>query len=202
MSAENYVSASKACKRLGISPSTLRDYANQNKIKTIKTEGGWRKYNLSEYLKKNKLSKRNKICYCRVSSSERKQDLENQINYLMEKYPDFSPITDIGSGINFKRKGLKLLIDMAIRGELDILVLTYKDRLCRIGYELLEYIFVTYSQTNIIIENNRNESINDEITNDLIEIITVYSAKIHGKRHYDNTSRIENSRKKLEEKKD
>ena len=99
---------------------------------------------------------------------------------MEEKYPDFEIITDIRSGINFKRPGLKKLIDYAIQGNLNTLVVAYKDRLCRIGYDLIEYILVTYSNTHIILDKQKEETINEEIANDILQIITVYSAKING----------------------
>jgi putative resolvase len=102
----------------------------------------------------------------------------------MEKYPNHEIIKDIGSGINFKRKGLLKIIDLAIENKLDELVVTYKDRLCRIGYDLLEHILTTYSNTKIIIENKEVKSSEQQITEDLIEIITVYSSKLYGHRSY------------------
>ncbi len=84
-------------------------------------------------------------------------------------------------GINFKRKGLRKIIDLAISGNLEELVITYKDRLCRIGYNLLEYILLKYS-TNIIAVKYENKPQSQEIVDDLIEIITVYSSKLYGSR--------------------
>ena len=79
---------------------------------------------------------------------------------------------------------MKKIIDYAIKNELTELVVAYKDRLCRIGYELIEYILLTYSKTNIIIDHNKEESLQEEIANDILQIINVYSAKINGMRSY------------------
>jgi putative resolvase len=76
------------------------------------------------------------------------------------------------------------LIDLAIKNELEEVVISYKDRLCRIGYSLIEYIFTKYSNTKIIIENIENKSLSQQITEELIEIITVYSSRIYGHRSY------------------
>ena len=73
---------------------------------------------------------------------------------------------------------------MAVENKLDELVITYKDRLCRIGYELIEHILTKYSKTNIIIENVENKATSQQVTEDLIEIITVYSSKLYGSRSY------------------
>lgn len=183
---EEYVNSATARKALGICNKTLRNWAIKGKIDHILTEGGWRKYNINKYLKKSNQFEKKKICYARVSSYDRKEDLSRQIAYLIERYPDHEIIKDIGSGINFKRKGLQKIIELAINGELEEIVITYKDRLCRIGYDLLEFIFEKYSKTKIIIVNDEFKLPHQEITEDLIEIITVYSSKIHGTRSYKN----------------
>lgn len=125
-----------------------------------------------------------RVCYCRVSTYGQKDDLDRQIKYMSNKYPEHTIISDVGSGINFNRKGLKKIIDYAITGKLEELVVSYKDRICRIGYQLIEYICKTYSGTNIIIDMHEDQSIDEEIAKDILEIITVYSAKIHGMRRY------------------
>jgi putative resolvase len=182
-----YYSSKETCQVLGICRKTLQTYANNNKIKYIRTEGGWRKYDLESYLNlNNKVDKitKIKVCYCRVSSYDQKHDLERQVSYLKKKYPNHIIIKDIGSGINFKRKGLLQILDLAIENKLDELVVTYKDRLCRIGFNLLEHILIKYSKTNIIIENKETKPSSQKITEDLIEIITVYSSKLYGARSY------------------
>jgi putative resolvase len=179
-----YYSSKDTCEKLGICRKTLQTYAKDGKINFILTEGGWRKYDLENYLDDNNLGEKIKICYCRVSSYDQKGDLDRQVRYLQKKYPEHDIITDIGSGINFKRKGLLKMIDMAMKNKLEEVVISYKDRLCRIGYDLIEHIFKTYSNTNIIIENNEYKSTSQEITEDLIEIITVYSSRLYGSRSY------------------
>ena len=181
-----FVNMKDAEKILGLSKSTLRTYEKEGKIETIRSETGWRKFNVKKYLLDNNIEikeevKKN-IIYCRVSSYDRKEDLARQVEFLQNKYPLYEVITDIGSGINFKRKGLKKIIKMAIANELNEVVITYKDRLCRIGYELIEFLLKDYSNAKIIIENTEEKNINEEITQDLIEIITVYSSKLHNRR--------------------
>lgn len=179
-----YYSSKEACERMGICRKTLQTYAKNGKIKFTLTEGGWRKYDVEGYLKDNNLTEKIKVCYCRVSSHDQKEDLIRQMSYLTEKYPTHEIIKDIGSGINFKRKGLLQIIDLAIENKLSELVITYKDRLCRIGYDLLEHILKKYSNTTIIVENEEFKSTTQEITEDLIEIITVYSSRLYGSRSY------------------
>lgn len=179
-----YYSSKETCQRLGICLKTLQNWANDDKINYIRTEGGWRKYDLESYLNENNLLEKIKVCYCRVSSYDQKEDLVRQVAYLTNKYPDYEIIKDIGSGINFKRKGLLKLIDLAIENKLEEVVVTYKDRLCRIGYDLIEHIFKTYLNAKIVVENIEDKSSTQAITEDLIEIITVYSSKLYGSRSY------------------
>lgn len=177
-----YYPSKVTAKRIGVCAKTLREWADKGKIKIKRTAGRQRRYDLEGYLQENNLKYRTKVCYCRVSSYDQKEDLQNQIDYLSSKYPQHTIVSDIGSGINFKRKGLKKIIDLAIKNELEELIITYKDRLCRIGYELIEHILTEYSSTKIIVENEEFKAPQQEITEDLIEIITVYSSRLYGSR--------------------
>lgn len=104
---------------------------------------------------------------------------------MKKKYPTYRIIKDIGSGINMERKGLKEIIDLAINGKIEEVVIAYKDRLARFGYELIEWIVVKYSQGTITIMNKKEEETPDEeITKDIIQIMNVYVAKMNGRRKY------------------
>lgn len=189
-----YVTGKEARERLGVCSNTLRRYDQEGKIETIRPNGGARRYNVDKYIKDNSnvgvniadgaAERRKNICYCRVSTHGQRDDLQRQIDYMMQKYPGYEIITDIGSGINFDRKGLQQIIDIAITGRLENLAVAYKDRLCRIGYPLIEHILKKYSNTNIIVENDNTETVNEEIAGDLMQIITVYTARINGMRSY------------------
>lgn len=190
----NFISGKEALKILGICKSTLYKYDKEGKIDTIRTPGNKRLYNVKKYLHDNNLldkKQKYKICYCRVSGMNQKTELEHQKNYMKEKYPNYILLWDIGSGINFKRKNFNKIIDYAINNELEELVITYKDRLCRIGYELVEHILLKYSDTKIIVLNNDNKSPEEEVVDDLLQIITVFGSKVYGMRRYkkkhDNT---------------
>jgi len=188
MSRVKYYKLSEAATLSGLSKQTIYSYAVNNKIKFITTPGGQKLYDISTIINEPiTLDIGDKhVCYCRVSTHGQANDLDRQTAYMREKYPDFEMIHDIGSGINFKRPGLQKIIDYAIKGKLRRLVIAYKDRLCRIGYELIEHILTTYSNTEIIVDSSHEETINEEIANDILQIITVYSAKINGMRHYDS----------------
>lgn len=184
---DKYVSRRELVEKLGIHYQTVYNLVKNNKIETLKV-GKISKYNLKKYLEDNKVKiekedKRQKICYCRVSSRKQEEDLERQINLMKLKYPDYKIITDIGSGINLKRKGLEELIELAIKGELKEVIVTYKDRLARFGYDLIEMLLIKYSNAKIIVLNkNENETPDEEMVKDILSIMNVYVAKINGMR--------------------
>ena len=125
------------------------------------------------------------IGYCRVSSHKQKDDLERQIDnvktYLMAKGQPFEIISDIGSGINYKKKGLRELIKRISQNQVEKVVVLYKDRLLRFGFELVEYIASLYN-CEIEIIDNTEKSEQQELVEDLVQIITVFSCKLQGKR--------------------
>jgi excisionase family DNA binding protein len=196
----NYYTPKEASEKLGVHWQTLKNWEKNGKIKCVRSPGGKRYYDIQDFIqkteknlkndkkeeknKKELLNIRKKICYCRVSSYSQKIELKNQIEYMKDKYPNHEILSDIGSGINFNRNNLNKIINYGIKNELEELVIAYKDRLCRIGYELIENILKEYSNTKIIIEKDENKSPEEELTNDLIEIITVFSSKLNGMRSY------------------
>jgi excisionase family DNA binding protein len=182
MSAIKLYSRKEAAELTGLSKGTIYSYARRGKIESKKTPGGHILYDISSLTlveKKKKVADK-MVCYCRVSTYGQKDDLKRQVSYMKTTYPDHEIISDIGSGINFKRKGLRKIIDYALTGQLKQLVVSYKDRLCRIGYELIEYIIMEYSDAEIIIDSHTEETLEEEIANDVLQIINVYSAKING----------------------
>ena len=185
----NFISGKKASEILGVKRHTLYKYDKEGLIETIRSPGGKRFYNVNKYLQDNNLienkeeekKKRRRICYARVSSHSQKSELENQKKILKQIYPDYEILYDIGSGINFKRKNFLKIINYGITDELDELVITYKDRLCRIGFDLIKTLL---KNTKIRIIYDCNKSPEEEVVNDLIEIITVFSSRVYGLRSY------------------
>jgi predicted site-specific integrase-resolvase len=183
---DKYVKRSIVLKTLKIHFSTLYRMAERNEIETIKV-GKNMLYNLDKYMRgKNVVKKdRKKICYCRVSSRKQKEDLIRQIEFLKNKYPTYEFITDIGSGINYNREGLKKIIEYIIQGSVEEIVVTYKDRLTRFGFELIEWMLEKYSQGKIIVVNKSEEKTPmEELTKDIITIMNVFVAKVNGLRKY------------------
>ena len=104
---------------------------------------------------------------------------------MKEKYPNHLIIEDIGSGINFNRKGFRKIIKLGIEGKIKELVVAYKDRLTRFGYSLIEDLIKEYSNGSIVIETNKEEKDKEnEIVEDVLNILNVYTAKINGMRKY------------------
>jgi len=196
----NYVPRRIVTEKLGIHYQTVVNLVKRKEIDIIKI-GSKYGYNLNKYILDNNIIIKQKklICYCRVSSQKQKEDLERQINVMKEKYPNHIIISDIGSGLNFKRKGLLDIINMAIKDEIQEVVISYKDRLARFGYELIEIILKENSNANIIILNKTEEKTKEEeLTEDIISIMNVYVAKINGLRKYKSqiTQTIKDATKK------
>jgi len=129
-------------------------------------------------------SERKKIVYCCVSSKKQMDDLERQKDFLQSKYPHHIMVTDIGSGINWKRKGLKTILEQTMRGAVEEVVVAHKDRLCRFGFELIEFIFSSNKTKLVVLNRDDNESPDTELTEDIISIIHVYSCRNMGRRRY------------------
>jgi excisionase family DNA binding protein len=181
-----YVKPKEASKVLGVNLDTLRRMAGRNEIKHIRTDAGRYLFDISSFISRGNptISKKKTVCYARVSGRGQKSDLENQIALLKQQYPGSEVVSDYGSGLNFKRKGLLQILDWAYKGELKEVVVTYKDRLCRFGFELVEYILQSQSNANIVVLCNSRVSSESELSSDLLSIITVFSARMHGLRKY------------------
>jgi len=184
----SYLRRKEASKVLGIHYHTLYRLANDKEIETVMI-GNRQLYNVNKYLQSKKIINinqvRRKICYCRVSSGKQKEDLKRQIEVMKKIYPTFEIISDIGSGLNLNRDGLKKIIDYAIKGEIEILVVGYKDRLARFGYDLIERLIKEYSNGEIKVENQDEEKTPmEELSKDIVSIMNVYVAKMNGLRKY------------------
>jgi len=185
------LSIGKFAKSLGVSIQTLRNWDKEGKLKpTYVTENGYRYYS-EDLLNKfrniknvNKIKKKN-ILYARVSTKSQKDDLDRQVDnlkqYAYSKGYSFEIITDIGSGINYKKEGLLKMINLVECGEVDRIIVLYKDRLIRFGYDLIEYI-CKLNDTKIEIVDNSTISKEQELTEDLIQIVTVFANKLYGAR--------------------
>ena len=172
-----YVPLRKAVEFLGLHPHTLRKYANEGKIKSTKNEAGQRLYDLDSC--QRGATRTTIVCDCRVSSASQRDHLARQFEFMQQQYPDAEIIQDIGSVFNFKRKGLQALLVRFMRGNRLTIVVPCKDRLCRFGFEVFQFM----SEQNggkIVVFDRIVHSQKTELTNALLAILHVFSCKMHG----------------------
>jgi putative resolvase len=170
-----YVPLREALKQLGLHPNTLRKYADNGK-----NEAGQRLFHIESYLRG--ATRTSFVCYYRVSSTKQPDNL-GRLAYIQSLYPDAEIIKDIGSGINFKRKGLQTLLDRLMRPDKLTIVVTCRDRLARFGFELIEYM-VEQNGGRILVLDNTVHCPESELTSDLLAILHVFSRRMHGLRKY------------------
>ena len=201
-----YYSSKKVTEILGVTAQTLRNWDKEGKLKpSYVKSNGYRYYSedsILSYTQERKTKKNlNVIGYARVSSKKQSDDLERQVNnlktYLDSKYTDYEIITDIGSGINYTKPGLKKIIEKINRKEVDLIVVLYKDRLLRFGFELVEY-FAELNNVKIEILDKIDKNQDQELVEDLVQIITVFSCKIQGKRKAKTKEIIDEFSQKIE----
>lgn len=180
-----YVCGAEIKKILGVADSTLREWADTGKIKSFRTPGGQRRYEISEMFKApTAITKpKNGIVYARVSSGKQRDDLDRQIAFLRIKYPDHIVITDVASGINWKRKGLKAILELANKGDIYEVVVAARDRLCRFAFELIEHI-LSINNVRITVLDATEMSPEQELSDDLLSIVQIFCCRRNGKRRY------------------
>lgn len=193
-----YLSIGKASIMLGVSITTLRRWHKLFKLEpNYITFGGHRRYKRTDIINiispELKDTHRYNVVYSRVSSHAQKPDLVRQEQVLLTHVKDnfitnVLPITDLGSGMNYKKKGLTKLIGMIISNQVDKIYVTHKDRLLRFGFELVESIAKQFN-TSIIILNNTKQTFEETLAKDVLEIITVFSARLYGSRSHKNKSK-------------
>ena len=202
-----YYSAKKVTQILGVTAQTLRNWDKEGKLKpTYVKSNGYRYYSedsILSYTQERKTKKNlNVIGYARVSSKKQSDDLERQVDnikeYISSKYDSFDIITDVGSGINYNKPGLLKLIEKINKKEVDIIVVLYKDRLLRFGFELVEY-FASLNNVKIEVLDKMDKNQDQELVEDLDQIITVFSCKIQGKRKSKTKKLIEDFSQKIRE---
>ena len=183
---DRFIKIGEASKILGVNAQTLRRWDESGTIKPAKrTPKGTRLYSLQELLGVNDLTYPT-IAYARVSSNDQKEDLERQ-HAVLESFCNKNGwqteiIKDLGSGMNYKKKGLLRLLDLMVEGQMSRLVLTHKDRLLGFGGDILFRICELKGIEVVIINKGEQPSVEDELTRDVMEIMTVFCAKLYGRR--------------------
>ena len=191
------VSIGQASKLLGVTIQTIRNWDKQGLLKPDDiTKGGQRRYKLETLKNINKNIKFNTdnlktIAYARVSSHDQKDDLIRQVQvlelYCAKAGFNYEVIPDLGSGMNYYKKGLTRLLNLILEGQVKRLILTHKDRLLRFGAELV-FAICEAKEVEVIIINKGDENIKfeEELAKDVLEIITVFSARLYGSRSKKN----------------
>jgi putative resolvase len=180
-----YLTPIEAQKRYGYHPKTLSRWADEGKIQYIKSPGGHRRY-LIESLERlvERVDNRPVILYARVSTVSQKEDLKSQVEYLGKNYPNCKCITDFGSGLNFKRKKFTALMEQVSRQEIRTIVVAHKDRLCRFGFDFVEW-FCNINHCDIVILNNTYKPPHQEMMEDFMSIMHCFSSKLYFLRKYE-----------------
>ena len=189
-----FIKIGKAAEILGVSIQTLRRWENWNNFSHRKSAGGTRYYDLDKLLGLKNTGTDLTIAYARVSSHDQKEDLIRQANYfhlLSFSWLEHEVIQDLGSGMNYYKKGLKRLLDLILERKIRRLVLTHKDRLLRFGAELIFALCQTRQVEVVIINQGDEASFEEELAKDVLEIITVFSARLYGARSHKNKKFVE-----------
>ena len=217
---ERFVGIGEAASALGVSITTLRRWEASGKLVAEHTAGGHRRYDLAklkpELFRAAAQANRRTVAYARVSSHDQKDDLERQ-KQVLELYCarqgwTFEVIADLGSGMNYQKKGLKKLLEAIIDGQIGRLVITHKDRLLRFGAELV-FAICEAKQVEVVILNQGSQSdaspaqqgndadttFEEDLAKDVLEIITVFSARLYGSRSRKNQKLLDGVKKAVEE---
>ena len=193
---KNYISIGEASKLCGLCPQTLRKMADQHSISCYKTPSGQRRFDKASLEKMcsdvfhdsqiDEVQKKNFI-YTRVSSKKQVDDLNRQIAYIQDKrreYITYTVISDIASGINFKRQGLSTILDACLQRCIGDVVIAHRDRLSRFGFDLIQILIEKSGGRLIVIDEEQMQSTEQELAEDLLSIVQIYCCRQMGKRRY------------------
>ena len=178
----------------GLSKQTLRKMVDLSQLDSYKTPTNQRRINKQSiqklchndiYDESKQICQKQNFIYTRVSTKKQMDDLSRQVSFLQRpEYSDYTIIQDIGSGINFKRKGLQTILDCCIRRSIGEVIVAHRDRLCRFAFELIESIIQKSGGTLKVLNNDNNISKEDELSQDLLSIIHIFNCRQMGKRSY------------------
>ena len=198
----------EACRRLGIHFVTLKRWIYSGKIRAVKTPTGRWMIPESEVERiiggKEEVEEVRAVIYARVSSSDQKSGLERQIEYLTQYctakgYRVVDVLSDIASGLKTNRGGLQKLFNRVVNKQVDVVVITYKDRLTRFGFEYLEYFFRRYGVKIEVVYGEEPKDAYQELVEDLLAIVTSFAGKLYGMRSHKTRGLIQGFKHLLEE---
>ncbi|MEQ8199251.1 MAG: IS607 family transposase [Clostridiaceae bacterium] len=195
------LSIGEASKILGVAVSTMRRWEAEGRLIPERTVSGHRRYDREALLnfKYHKENVKLTIGYCRVSSSDQREDLARQIktvsDYCAAKGYQFKIIEDLGSGLNYNKKGLKELIELICHKEVERVVINYKDRLIRFGFEIIEQLCLINDVDIEVINYSEDKNYEEELVEDVLSVITVFSARLYGSRSHKIKKIVDTNRK-------
>ncbi len=202
MNAPEYISTAQAKKYCNYSSSSFVLWSKEGKIRCIRSPGGKRFYHVDDIKKIAGIAdewnpERKTICYARVSSRKQKEDLDRQVEYFQKYCPDCEIIKDFGSGLNYNRKGLQRLLEKVSSGDIGKVTVTYRDRLCRYGIELIDWIFTQHNVELVVLCQEVDTLDTEEFAEDIIDVCQYIVSKYNGKKAAKNrTERYSASSKK------
>ena len=182
------LSTGQLSKLLGVSISTIYRWLESSKIDEPKrTIGNHRRFNRSEFVAKNTKT----VLYSRVSSYGQKPDLLKQSKALKiyannNNYQNITEISDIGSGLNYNKKGFKLLLKMIVNQEINTIIIQHKDRLSRFGLGIISSFSNEFGTNIKVILDDKEKSKDILLMNDLMALLTSFTGSIHGRRSHQN----------------
>lgn len=195
----------EAARLLGVSIPTLRRWEESGKLVPERTAGKHRRYDITKLKPELAIedTTRTTIAYARVSSHDQREDLERQ-KQVLELYCaqhgwNFTLLSDLGSGMNYHKKGLRRLLDAILSGDVGRLVITHKDRLLRFGAELVFAICEAKNVEVVILNQGEECSFEEDLAKDVLEIITVFSARLYGSRSHTNKKLLEGVKEAIED---
>ncbi len=177
-----FVPLRKAVAALGLSTTTLRKYADEGTLPSIRNPAGQRLFDVDAYLRG--LQGPATVIYARVSSSKQRDDLVRQIDRLQSAFPEAEVIQDVASGLNFQRKGLRTILERLLRGDKLKVVVAHRDRLVRFGFDLLEFLVEKTGGSILVFDEPAVQSREAELTADLLAILHHFSCRVHGSRSH------------------
>lgn len=185
-----YLTPNQVYKKYGYHPKSLARWAEEGKIKYTRSPGGHRRYLVSSLEKLGESETGETILYARVSTNTQKDDLKHQQEYLGSQYPGCRCIYDIGSGLNFKRRKFIALMERVAKREIGTIVVAHKDRLCRFGFDFIEW-FCILNNCQIVVLNNTYKTPHQELMDDFMAIMHCFSSKLYFLRRYEKEIRSE-----------
>lgn len=176
---KKYVSPKEAAEYYGVSVATLRRWDRAGKLDSIRTEGNQRRFCITSEIEENKPI----VCYARVSTHSQRDDLDRQVEYLRSCYPTATIISEVGSGLNFKRRKFIKILEQIYRSDISMFVVAYSDRAVRFGFPLLQWL-CEQGKVKLVVLNERKLSPEAEVVEDILCILHCFSARLYGLRKY------------------